>query len=98
MFSKIKTKSIIHKDAIIEEFGDFSEISCVKFVTYNGFEYREGFVVIFENSAYEIIKILNVHDVPWLLCEKKEVLKYDTFFNSIIISKKKMCSKNIQDC
>lgn len=52
-------------------------------LSYNSFNYRRGFFIFAENCLFKIEKILICSSEHYLLCNRSEFIKYDSFLNSI---------------
>lgn len=54
-------------------------------LSYNSFNYRRGFFIFAENCLFKIEKILIFSSEHYLLCNRFQFIKYDSFLNSIEI-------------
>lgn len=54
-------------------------------LSYNSFNYKLGFFIFAENCLFKIEKILIYSSEYYLLCNRFEFIKYDSFLNSIEI-------------
>lgn len=53
----------------------------------NSYLYREGIMIIENSQPYEIISIINFHDIFFFICHSFDIVEFNDFYNSIEIKK-----------
>lgn len=64
-----------------------NQIAVTKFIKLNNYQYREGLVVLFDQSLYEIRKILCVNNEFHFFCNQLDILGFDEFLNSFQVKR-----------
>lgn len=82
------------KELVGEE--NYTNLVGLKFVKFNAFEFRNGLMIISNNTVYEIDQILSCFDRIILLCHSYNVNKYCSFHNSIEIEPKSVADANFE--
>lgn len=67
------------------KFPDIAKLKLIAFLTFNGIYYRTGLILLKSNKYQEIIEILTDDKQYWFLVQSYKSIKYDHFYNSIVI-------------
>lgn len=78
-----KYHSVVGSDASI----NVAEIKTIKFLSYNGFQYRSGLIMVIETDIFEIMEVLSTADQYFLILQPYHIVRVNAFCNSLVISK-----------
>ena len=67
------------------QFADSSTIKTTKWFLFNGYRYKQGILISYNNFLNEIRDILLVHDEIYFVCVQHEIVEFNTFLNSFQI-------------
>lgn len=83
------------QSSVLQIFDTTEPICETKFLNYNEYEYREGLLIGFNATLYQIKKIIYFNDEFYFLCNNEiKIQKFDKFFNSFEV--KKNCLPDVQ--
>lgn len=66
---------------------NFENAVIIKYVDFNGFEYRSGLLMVIDGSVFEVLDVLLNKEEYYLILASYRVLKYNKFCCSYIIEK-----------
>lgn len=85
---KVDLKIVLDHAKLFEENNIFDTELCeAEWMQCNSFDYRIGTYVFYQNSLYEIQKVLIYHTEYYFFCIRFEFIQYDEFLNSIEIKR-----------
>lgn len=65
---------------------DFNHVKSIKWLEFNGFEYKEGFFIVHESVLLRILKILKNENSFYFVCQPHIISAFEPFLNSYKIS------------
>lgn len=84
-----------HANQLIQANLNTEVLEYIKFVVVNGIEYRKGLMLMFQPQWGEILSVLTDGNDFYLLYHPFILVDYDSFCNSIIVSKNKECTPRL---
>lgn len=85
---RLHSKFNFYESLFCDYFKDeIGSVHNIKFFIYNSVKYSEGFIIVHNESLYEIKLTLQSGQKHYLLCEKYKTLRFSRECNSVVIEK-----------